>query len=118
MALAAGHRPCALCRRAAFNAFRTAWGGAPKAPHMDAALHTARLGPRLWHEAATLPDGAFIRAEGQSFLVHEKRLRAFSPSGYGPPMALPSGAVEVLTPEPTLAVLRTGYAPRLHPSAA
>jgi hypothetical protein len=28
MALAAGHRPCFFCRRAAAEAFRTAWGKA------------------------------------------------------------------------------------------
>ena len=48
VALAAGHRPCFLCRRKAAEAFRAAWakakGGAePTAGEMDAALHTERL---------------------------------------------------------------------------
>src|SRR5215472_16656696 len=42
VALAAGHRPCAECRRARYNAFRLAWNTAqpPPADEMDAALHT------------------------------------------------------------------------------
>ena len=117
VALAAGHRPCALCRRTAFNAFRAAWGGAPKAPAMDAALHAARLGPRPRREAAGLPDGAIFRAGGQAWLAQSAGMRRFAPSGYGPAMDRHEGAVEVLTPEPTLAVLSAGYKPILHPSA-
>lgn len=117
VALAAGHRPCALCRRAAYDAFRAAWGGAPKAPEMDAALHQARLGPHLWRQAAGLPDGAFVRAGGQAWLVQGIRMRRFSPAGYGPAVSLPEGEVEVLTPAPALAVLAAGYRPVLHPSA-
>src|SRR5262245_6485047 len=50
-ALAAGHRPCAECRRERFNAFRDAWlkgngGAAPvTAPDIDRRLHEERLGP-------------------------------------------------------------------------
>ncbi len=117
VALAAGHRPCALCRRAAYDAFRAAWGGAPKAPEMDAALHAARLGPRLWRQASGLPDGAFVRAGGQAWLVQGATMRGFSPAGYGPAVSLPGGEVEVLTPGPALAVLAAGYRPVLHPSA-
>jgi hypothetical protein len=48
VALAAGHRPCFFCRRAAAEAFRTAWGKArggkaPLAPEMDAVLREERL---------------------------------------------------------------------------
>ena len=44
VALAAGHRPCFLCRRAAAEAFRRAWAAAMKtkvssAAAMDAILH-------------------------------------------------------------------------------
>lgn len=117
VALAAGHRPCALCRRAAYDAFRAAWGGATKAPEMDATLHAARLGPRQRRQAASLPDGAFFRAEGQAWLVQATKMRRFSPAGYGPAVELHQGEVELLTPGPSLAVLRAGYRPVLHPSA-
>jgi hypothetical protein len=44
-ALAAGHRPCFECRRAAALAYRRAFGpaGAPSAAEIDLALHAERL---------------------------------------------------------------------------
>src|SRR5215204_4373861 len=53
-AFAAGHRPCAECRRADFNRFREAWvranlpGEEPAqvlVPTIDARLHGERIGP-------------------------------------------------------------------------
>src|SRR5690348_4015861 len=50
-ALAAGHRPCAYCRRADYLAYARAWGRAtgmpdrPYAAEMDAALHGQRVEP-------------------------------------------------------------------------
>ena len=53
-ALAAGHRPCAFCRRADYLAFSDAWAGAnaslglgptPRAAEIDRVLHAERLGP-------------------------------------------------------------------------
>ena len=43
VAFAAGHRPCAYCRRPAYTAFKAAWDGAPKATEMDRVLHLERL---------------------------------------------------------------------------
>ena len=49
VAFAAGHRPCAECRRERFNAFKQAWGrlkGLDKLPfadEMDLVLHAARI---------------------------------------------------------------------------
>jgi hypothetical protein len=73
-ALAAGHRPCAYCRRDEYNAFRAAWaegnphlgpGEALRAPQMDALLQQERIGPGLskrLHPVTleTLPDGVFV----------------------------------------------------------
>src|SRR5437879_1969205 len=45
-ALAAGHRPCALCRRERYNAFRDAWHVGetrPSAIAIDERLHTERM---------------------------------------------------------------------------
>src|ERR1035438_2779229 len=51
VALAAGHRPCAECRRARFNAFKQAWGGtSPLADEMDVELHRARIDHRKGKE--------------------------------------------------------------------
>ncbi len=129
VALAAGHRPCAECRRAEYNRFRAAWGAAfgatPSAREIDAALHEARIIPRLrvqrTHGAdlTDLPDGTFIHREGRPALLLGDNLLPWSPTGYAPPAPRPaSGRVTVLTPAPTVATLRAGYRPALHGSAS
>jgi hypothetical protein len=113
VALAAGHRPCALCRRAAFLAFQAGFGGL-KAPQMDAVLHGARLEGRgqRRHQAPLegLPDGVFVD-HGGPHLVRGAGLWPYAPAGYGTPVARFEGEVTVLTPAPTVAVLRAGYRP-------
>ena len=129
VALSAGHRPCAYCRRADYERFRAAWGAVfgvvPTAKAMDAALHAARVVPRLGaknvHDAAveSLPDGVFIRHGARPALVLGGHLLPWSASGYGQPTARPaSGRVTVLTPAPTVAILQAGYRPTLHPSVS
>lgn len=121
VALAAGHRPCAYCRRADWRRWSDAWAdahGPARAPEMDAALHAARAVPGAramrrgrTDDVATLPDGAFVLWAGVAHLVWEGALLPWAPGGYGPPSALPRGAgAAVLTPAPTLGVLRAGYA--------
>ncbi len=128
VALAAGHRPCGYCRRAAYSAFVTAWtdhaGTRPRAIEMDKMLHAARVIPgtrsQKRHQAPieNLPTGAMIQHNGSAHLVLQDRLLPFTPNGYGaainPP---PSAMVEVLTPSPIIAVLKMGYRPQLHHSA-
>lgn len=128
-ALAAGHRPCYECRRADFRIWQEAWQRAqnlpqtPRAPEMDACLHAERLAPRSrmqrdWQaDLADLPDGAFIRHDGVPHLVLEDGLRPWTWQGYGPPVTRGAGPATVLTPASSVAVLRAGYAPALHPSA-
>ncbi len=127
VALSAGHRPCALCRREAYARFSAAWttahGTAPRAAEIDRILHAARIDGRAQrrHRAdiATLPDGAFILTDGTPALVHGARLHPFTATGYGPPQPRSGGGtVTVLTPEPLVAVLRAGYAPVLHPDVS
>lgn len=122
-AMAAGHRPCAYCRRENYNAFSDAWGANLKAPQMDAVLHAARAvhGARRLQthhaDAATLPSGTFIKTHEISMLSGDAAL-PYSPTGYGAPKLRPTGRVTVLTSPPMIDVLRGGYAPTLHPTAA
>lgn len=126
-ALAAGHRPCGECRRAAFRAFVDAWvDGNPgvlparaRIDDLDRVLHAQRLGPRVRARVDALPDGAFVALEGDSrpYLVHGGALLPWTPEGYGARFSRQSAVVEVLTPESTVAALRAGYRPALHPSA-
>jgi len=131
IALAAGHRPCAYCRRADFAAFAEAWRAAhglaapPRAPQVDARLHAERVDPRSRRQltrpapAGGLPDGAMVRHGGAVGLLLGGRLLPWSFGGYGAALALPAATmVELLTPPATVATIAAGYRPLLHPSAA
>lgn len=126
-ALAAGHRPCFLCQRAAAIAFQTGFptpnrAARPKAPDIDRVLHTERLDGRrkrlhdLTSPAAALPDGAMIFQDSAPHLILNGLARRWSPHGYGTPAAPLNGA-QLITPPSTVAALRAGYEPRLHASA-
>ena len=127
-AFAAGHRPCALCRRGDYDRFGAIWSalhpGERGADAIDARLHGERLergGQRRHDEPfAGLPDGAMVLHDGLPHLVLAGSLRAWSPGGYAGPRPLPSGRATVLTPPSLVAVLRAGWRPEvplLHPSA-
>ncbi len=129
-ALAAGHRPCAYCRRADFLAFAEAWRRAhalrerPRAPELDARLHAVRVDLRSRRQrtttarAGTLPDGVMIRRNESVGLWIGARLRPWSFHGYGQPVEVSLAAlVEVLTPPSTVAAIAAGFRPLLHPSA-
>lgn len=126
VALAAGHRPCAYCRRAAFDRWKAAWetaiGPWPGASACDATLHAARAHPgarRLRHDradAATLPPHAIVRTD-RPLLILADHAREVLPHGYGPPEPRPIGPVTVMTNPVTRALLAAGYRPDLHPTA-
>jgi hypothetical protein len=126
VSLAAGHRPCAYCRRDDYRRFRAAWaaatGAGASAAEIDAALHRARVTRNRKHlrhdaEANGLPDGTFILHGGTPCLLLEGRILPFRPDGYGAGRERPGGRVTVLTPAPTVAALRNGYRPVFHPTA-
>jgi hypothetical protein len=124
VAFAAGHRPCAECRRARFNAFRDAWspGARLRAPEMDAELHTARVdrwGRKVTYEAAldSLPNGCFMEMEGGAWLVWNAVLLQWTPEGYARRIRRPDQLmVMVLTPRPIAHCFRRGYEPEIHAS--
>ena len=125
VALAAGHRPCKLCRRDAYLAYTEAAGHRGSAPELDTVLHAERAIPRRFEQRrhtadlADLPDGAVILADGTPNLVLGDRLLPIGPDRYGPAVKRPDqGTVPLLTPPTSVAALRGGYAPRLHPSSS
>lgn len=127
VAMAAGHRPCAYCRRAAFDRFKTAWekahGPWPGVGLVDARLHRERALPGAralrTHRAlvADLPVGAIYALDGAAWVVRHGGVQRFTPEGWGTITVPPKGSVDVHTPPALLAVLRNGYVPMLHPSA-
>jgi hypothetical protein len=129
-AFAAGHRPCALCRREDYRRFVAIWTdlhpGRTGADAIDAQLHRERVDPRTraqrHHEAALddLPDGAFVLRNGMPHVAHGEALREWTPSGYRGPIERRGHDVQVVTPPSLVAVLRSGWepvVPLLHPSA-
>jgi hypothetical protein len=136
VALAAGHRPCATCRRDAYDAYRDAVTRAvgARAPllasQLNQRLHLerhragrglARAGDRITWTAryAELPDGAIVvAADGGCQLVLGPRLLRFSFAGWADATPRPArGDATVLTPPTSVAALSHGYPPVLHPSA-
>ena len=128
-ALAAGHRPCAECRREDFVRFRAAWetthpGPWPGVDDVDRELHDQRVGPgrrKGVHPAAPdeLPDGVMIAEGGAAWLVAGGSLLRWTPAGYEERRAAGTGTarVDVLTPRSVVAVIAAGYAPAMHPTA-
>ncbi|MEV6281786.1 hypothetical protein [Kribbella sp. NPDC051770] len=130
VALAAGHRPCAYCRRTDFLAYADAWArghdlaARPKAAAMDAELHRQRVEPHSRRQRTTsgvlgeLPDGAMIADTGGPALVLGGQVRPWSWNGYAATATRPlETVVTVLTPPANLVVLKAGYGPLLHLSA-
>jgi hypothetical protein len=136
VALAAGHRPCGLCRRADYLAYREGVGRAadgplPNATHLNRGLARERLRPtgrrglerapdRITWKARLedLPDGTVILEQaGSPILVVEDRLMSFSFGGWVEPRPRHDGTAKVLTPPTSVAALEHGFEPVLHPSA-
>ena len=126
-ALAAGHRPCYFCRRAAASAFADAWaralgGPPPPAGVIDARLHGERLdGARkkihpLRQAPDALPDGAMIVVSGEPYVMARGQALRWTVSGYEAPRYL-ARADGLLTPPASLAALTAGYPCVLHLSA-
>ena len=119
-AFAAGHRPCALCRREDYNRF-LALVGEPGADAIDERLHAERVdgqARRLHESPARLPDGAFVLDGDEPCLVRRDVLLPWTPAGYGAPRRRRRAAL--ITPPSLVEVLRTGWSgavPLMHPTA-
>lgn len=130
VALAAGHRPCALCRRPAYTAFRAAWAeglgiAEPTARDLDRRLHSDRFDraarrPRRYRRPWTgLPDGTFVVTEDDTpALVRGDAIIPWTTNGYDAARPRPTtGTVVVATPRSTVAALAAGYRPHLDAAA-
>ena len=131
-AFAAGHRPCALCRRADYDRLVAIWRGLHPgqvgADAIDAQLQTERVDPdtrvKLLVETPLdeLPDGAFILSESAPCLVRGAELLTWTAAGYVARRPRPARQrAPLITPPSLVEVLRTGWeplVPLLHPSAS
>src|SRR5947207_110249 len=116
-AFAAGHRPCALCRREDYNRF-LARVGARGAVEIDGRRREERTGPRR-SAGDDLPDGAFVLLADVPWLVAGGRLRRWTPAGYTDTRPLRRSVL--VTPPTLVEVLRAGWSsdavPLFHPTA-
>lgn len=132
-AFAAGHRPCAECRRDRFKEFKVAWISAnrnllltskPTIAEIDNVIHAERAakgGDKLTYEALIkdLPDGTLVDVGGVALLVWRDELLPWTFDGYGraiPTLPL-STSVRVLTPASVVRVFESGFSPEVHASA-
>lgn len=137
VALAAGHRPCGLCRPVGYLSYKTAvLGGAGSGRSMSAVDLNRQLGAERLHRGRglqrstdrkittarldALPDGAVVVGpkDNQPRLVLADRLLRFDFGGWTDPEGRPADAtVAVLTPPTSVTALANGFSPTLHASA-
>jgi hypothetical protein len=120
VSLAAGHRPCAECRRPGYRAYQAAWAQGlgveiPSAKQINRQLHAERIVAgthrRRVHAAAwpDLPDGTFVLLDAPAVVVGP-HLAEWTTEGYGARHRRPrQGAANVITPPSTVAALQAGY---------
>jgi hypothetical protein len=129
VSFAAGHRPCAECRRADYDAYRGAWAdglgaGTPSAAAMNRQLHSERIvrgtHRRRIHELPWpgLPDGTFVLVDETPAVVLGDQLTEWTTAGYAARRTRPAtGTARVVTPPATVAALRAGYSAQIDDTA-
>lgn len=130
-ALAAGHRPCAECRRDDFNQYKRAWidgnlieglDGFVGVGTIDQVLHRERVGTnreKVLFPAVlgAIPDGVFVafpESPDMACLIWEGKLWQWSPEGYFEKRSYePGSSVNVITPASTVKAIAAGYKPQV-----
>jgi len=112
-----------------YDALVARWGrrhpGERGADAIDVRLHGERLDGRARRlhaaSAGELPDGAYVIAGGQPWLVLGRDLLRWTAAGYDLRMPRPRGTVLLLTPPSLVDLLASGWqplVPLVHPSHA
>jgi hypothetical protein len=124
-ALAAGHRPCFLCRREQAKEFAACFAKGNKlpsitAPDIDRILHGERrassgvMQKLTPGEAWALPDGAMVAQRDLAFAIRGEWLVPWFNEGYGRIQsreAVENTDTVLLTPPSAVAAIRSGYKP-------
>jgi hypothetical protein len=119
-AFAAGHRPCALCRREDYVRFTEMWRELHPtdvgADAIDDRLHAERFDATTRGQRRhalprePLPNGAFVTDGKEAYLTFDGTLPRWTPHGYRPSDP-PPGDLRLLTPPSLVEVLRRGWDP-------
>ena len=130
-ALAAGHRPCAECRRERYKEFKLIWFQAnpqfgsdtASISVLDKQLHLERVDRaknKVTFNAivSSLPEGTIFEHEGNAYLSWQDQYFMWTHHGY---MSISSSLdmncmVTVLTPKSIVETFRNGFVPKVHES--
>lgn len=127
-AFSAGHRPCFQCRYEDHQRFKTYWlkgnpeyGFDMKTPvsKIDDILQQERITANKTkvtykEKIANLPDGTFVLYQDQPYLLNNKQLHLWTPSGYEKPISLPiQDMLSILTPKSFVNMFKAGYTARV-----
>ncbi len=131
-AFAAGHRPCAECRRQDFKRFKELWTAAnpnlvtgQSIKNIDGVLHNERVsknGTKLLYDdlLKNLPSGTMFmlpKIPNQYFVLRKDKVLKWSPQGYeSHPTISGEASVRVLTPRSVVKTFAQGYEPKFHES--
>ncbi len=130
-ALAAGHRPCAECRREDFSRFKQLWleANPGRVPHcsksikpIDQAIFDDCFSDALTRSfytavAPELPDGTMVVIDDSPWLLWNGSALRWSFEGYVERVLRPTSRLTVLTPRSTVNTIAAGYVPAVHESA-
>ncbi len=129
-AFAAGHRPCAECRRARYREFVEYWkaahgeapAGVPLPKWIDRVLHAHRIARGAVKvsypgRAEDLPSGTIFALGTQPVMIRDGRQFDWHFGGYRARPTPVRGEVSVLTPRPVVALFRAGFRPQVDASA-
>lgn len=130
-AFAAGHRPCAECRRERYNEFKAKWleanaglldGNFTSITDIDKVMHVQRIDnnkKKITFDALcnSLPDGVMISIYSVSYLIWKNRLYLWSFGGYQlSDKNIGDDEVTVLTPKSYVEMFKMGFKPTVHES--
>ena len=130
-AFAAGHRPCAECRRKRYNEFKSTWLNANGGLLEDKKTTVANIDKIIQEERIhkkrkvtflaklnSLPDGAMIDVASKAYLVWKNKLFLWSFSGYSLADINigKNDEVKVLTPRSYVKMFSDNFVPGIHNS--
>ncbi len=132
-AFAAGHRPCAYCRRHDFNRFKELWIAAnpnlvteQSIKFVDEVLHKERVSKNKTKQfydelLRNLPTGTMFmlpKIANQYFALGKNKVFKWTPQGYeSDPTISGETYVRVLTPRSVVHTFIQGYEPKFHESS-
>ena len=117
-ALAAGHRPCALCQRAKYRQFVELWTAVHhrnakwSAPEIDAQLDRERRINRIKATHPVPPEpivGMMVECDGQAFRYKDSGWSRWTFGGYGDPVQDLPSEPRLLTPPSLVKILSLGF---------